>query len=74
MGLVTVHEITNDLPCTFAQWTTSTLATPLGVPGPPTLNLNVDAPTAVATQWAGAEGQLVLSPKWRTSPPTARPP
>ncbi|MFT4188799.1 MAG: alpha/beta fold hydrolase [Aeromicrobium sp.] len=49
-----------DLPGTFTTYTTPTLASDLAVVGTPTLDLQVSAPAAAATQALGPAGQLVL--------------
>lgn len=52
-----------NLPGTFASWTGAPLAAPVDVVGQPTLDVRVQAPTAVATSLLGPAGQLVLFAK-----------
>jgi putative CocE/NonD family hydrolase len=51
---------TNDVPGTFAQWTSAALTKNVDVAGTPVARLTVSAPTAAATQLTGPAGQLVL--------------
>lgn len=55
-----VTDLVEDLPGTFAAWTTQPLARPVDVVGSPTVRLSVQAPTAALTQAVGPTGQLVL--------------
>ncbi len=52
--------IEQDLPGTFATWTTPALTKNTDVVGSPVAKLQVSAPSAALTQAAGAHGQLVL--------------
>jgi predicted acyl esterase len=49
-----------DAPGTAASWTTAPLASPVDVVGSPVVKVQLQAPTAAATQAAGPAGQLVL--------------
>ncbi len=53
-------SIEQDLPGTFASWTTAPLTKNTDVVGSPVVNVQVSAPTAALTQAAGPTGQLVL--------------
>jgi dienelactone hydrolase len=50
----------NDLPGTFAAWSSPSLGQPVAVVGSPKLTVKVDAPVAAASQLAGPAGMLVL--------------
>ena len=52
-----------DAPGTFGAWTTPALTTDSNIVGVPTLDVNLTAPTAAATQSAGPAGQLQLFAK-----------
>jgi hypothetical protein len=52
-----------NLPGTYAAWTSAPLTSDLHVVGTPTLNVRVQAPTAVLTGKLGPAGQLVLFAK-----------
>ncbi len=52
-----------NLPGTYASWTSGTLSSPLDVVGEPTLNVRVQAPTAAKASQAGPGGELVLFAK-----------
>jgi ABC-2 type transport system ATP-binding protein len=52
-----------NLPGTYATWTSAPLASDMDVVGQPTLNVRVQAPTAVQSGELGPAGQLVLFAK-----------
>ena len=52
-----------DTPGTFGAWTTTALAAPITLVGPPTLDVRFDSPTVAATQSAGPSGQLQVFAK-----------
>ena len=58
-GLTTPY----DTPGTFGAWTTSPLATPVTVVGPPTLDVRFDSPVVAGTQAIGPSGQLQVFAK-----------
>ncbi|TNM37750.1 ABC transporter ATP-binding protein [Nocardioides albidus] len=55
-----VVSLVDDLPGTFATWTTPALTAPLRVVGSPSVRLQVSAPTAAVSQLLGPAGELVL--------------
>lgn len=52
-----------NLPGTFASWTSAPLTQPIQTVGQPTLDVRLQAPTAVATSALGPAGQLALFAK-----------
>ena len=52
-----------NLPGTYASWTSGPLRSPMDVVGEPALNVRVQAPTAAAAGQAGPAGELVLFAK-----------
>lgn len=55
-----ITDNVEDLPGTFASWSTAPLTSPVKVAGSPTVRLAVSAPSAALTQALGPAGQLVL--------------
>jgi ABC-2 type transport system ATP-binding protein len=64
-GQITVplDQPDQNTPGTYASWLGAALAAPLTVVGIPTLDVQVSAPSAAATQAGGPAGQLVLFAK-----------
>lgn len=52
-----------DAPGTFGQWSTAPLSAPVDLVGSPKLTVQLDAPSATASQASGPAGQLVLFAK-----------